>query len=131
MSLGGEIRGLGGEIPGLPPCMKHCACNQSLIPLATIIAHHLELPFEEKESSNLSVSYTFEQFINFHDKSKSDLSLQNVYVCVFPAPEARYTHWKQTVFYMEDCLTIKQGEQLMGLFSVSPNTRNKVSHVTW
>ena len=43
-----------------------------------------------------------------------------------PAPEARYTHWKQTVFYIEDCLTVKHGEQLTGLFSVAPNTRNKV-----
>ena len=43
-----------------------------------------------------------------------------------PAPEARYTHWKQTVFYVEDCLTVKLGEQLTGLFAVSPNTRNKV-----
>ena len=42
------------------------------------------------------------------------------------APEARYTHWKQTVFYIEDCLTVKHGEQLSGLFSVSPNPRNKV-----
>ncbi|CAI8056680.1 Protein arginine N-methyltransferase 1 [Geodia barretti] len=41
------------------------------------------------------------------------------------SPEARYTHWKQTVFYVEDCLTVKVGEQLTGLFAVSPNTRNK------
>lgn len=41
------------------------------------------------------------------------------------SPEARYTHWKQTVFYIEDCLTVKHGEQLTGLFSVAPNTRNK------
>jgi protein arginine N-methyltransferase 1 len=41
------------------------------------------------------------------------------------SPEARYTHWKQTVFYVEDCLTVKLGEQLTGLFAVSPNTRNK------
>lgn len=41
------------------------------------------------------------------------------------SPEARYTHWKQTVFYMEDCLTIKHGEQMLGTISVSPNSRNK------
>ena len=43
-----------------------------------------------------------------------------------PAPEARYTHWKQTVFYMEDCLTIKHGEQLLGTLGIAPNPRNKV-----
>lgn len=42
------------------------------------------------------------------------------------APEARYTHWKQTVFYIEDCFTIKQGEQILGTITVSPNPRNKV-----
>ena len=42
------------------------------------------------------------------------------------APEARYTHWKQTVFYIDDCITIKQGEQLVGTIAVSPNPKNKV-----
>ncbi len=42
------------------------------------------------------------------------------------APEARYTHWKQTVFYLEDCITIKHGEQLQGVIEVAPNPRNKV-----
>ena len=42
------------------------------------------------------------------------------------APEARYTHWKQTVFYIQDCITVKQGEQLSGLLSIAPNPRNKV-----
>lgn len=41
------------------------------------------------------------------------------------SPEARYTHWKQTVFYIEDCLTVKHGEQLTGQFSMAPNPRNK------
>lgn len=41
------------------------------------------------------------------------------------SPEARYTHWKQTVFYIDDCLTIKTGEQLSGLFSMAPNPKNK------
>lgn len=41
------------------------------------------------------------------------------------SPSSRYTHWKQTVFYIDDCLTIKQGEQLSGLISLAPNTKNK------
>ena len=45
------------------------------------------------------------------------------------APEARYTHWKQTVFYIDDCLTIKSGEQLSGVFSMAPNPKNKVRRV--
>jgi protein arginine N-methyltransferase 1 len=41
------------------------------------------------------------------------------------APEAPYTHWKQTVFYLEDYLTCKKGEELFGMFRMTPNDRNK------
>ena len=67
------------------------------------------------------------------------------------APEAPYTHWKQTVFYLEDYVTCKkvhqcplaivsfylvrfqmayesdsfQGEELRGNFTMRPNERNK------
>merc|ERR1719163_1004383 len=40
------------------------------------------------------------------------------------APEARYTHWKQTVFYLDDYLTCKKGDEVTGVFSMKPNTRN-------
>jgi len=40
------------------------------------------------------------------------------------APEAPYTHWKQTVFYMEDYLVCKTGEEVTGSFKMKPNTRN-------
>merc|ERR1719394_229847 len=39
-------------------------------------------------------------------------------------PEARYTHWKQTVFYLDDYLTCKKGDEVTGVFSMKPNTRN-------
>lgn len=40
-------------------------------------------------------------------------------------PESRYTHWKQTVFYMVDSITIKYGENITGEFTVQQNKRNK------
>jgi len=40
------------------------------------------------------------------------------------APEAPYTHWKQTVFYLEDYLTCKRGEEVYGVFKMKPNERN-------
>ena len=39
-------------------------------------------------------------------------------------PQAEATHWKQTVFYLEDYLTCTKGEELTGVFSLSPNERN-------
>jgi protein arginine N-methyltransferase 1 len=41
------------------------------------------------------------------------------------APEAPYTHWKQTVFYLEDYITAKKGEEIFGIFRMRPNLRNK------
>jgi protein arginine N-methyltransferase 1 len=41
------------------------------------------------------------------------------------APEAPYTHWKQTVFYLEDYITCKKGEEVYGTFRMKPNDRNK------
>lgn len=41
-------------------------------------------------------------------------------------PYAHYTHWKQTVFYMDDFITVKKGEEVNGAFHLKPNQRNIV-----
>merc|ERR1711890_211069 len=35
-----------------------------------------------------------------------------------------FTNWKQTVFYLDDYLTCKKGDEVTGVFSMKPNTRN-------
>lgn len=40
------------------------------------------------------------------------------------SPEAAYTHWKQTVFYFDEYLTVKKGEECRGVFQMKPNERN-------
>lgn len=40
------------------------------------------------------------------------------------SPEAQYTHWKQTVFYFDEYLTVKKNEEIFGTFSMKPNARN-------
>ncbi|XP_014390464.1 PREDICTED: protein arginine N-methyltransferase 1 [Myotis brandtii] len=40
------------------------------------------------------------------------------------SPESPYTHWKQTVFYMEDYLTVKMGEEIFGTIGMLPNAKN-------
>ncbi|KAJ3341711.1 type I protein arginine N-methyltransferase Rmt1 [Gonapodya sp. JEL0774] len=39
-------------------------------------------------------------------------------------PYAQYTHWKQTVFYLRDSLTIRQGEVIDGELECRPNAKN-------
>ena len=41
-------------------------------------------------------------------------------------PYSQYTHWKQTVFYFEDYLTVLKNEEINGVFSCKSNKRNKV-----
>jgi type I protein arginine methyltransferase len=40
------------------------------------------------------------------------------------APHCEYTHWKQTVFYLDDVLTLKQGEDISGEFKCKPGEKN-------
>ncbi|KAK3517304.1 hypothetical protein QTP70_002946 [Hemibagrus guttatus] len=42
------------------------------------------------------------------------------------APDAPSTHWKQTVFYLEDYLTVRRGEEILGSIAVKPNENNEV-----
>ncbi|KAL5728838.1 type I protein arginine methyltransferase [Ranunculus cassubicifolius] len=39
-------------------------------------------------------------------------------------PRSRATHWKQTVLYLEDVLTICEGEAVVGSMTVAPNKNN-------
>jgi protein arginine N-methyltransferase 1 len=41
------------------------------------------------------------------------------------APFSRYTHWKQTIFYLEEALTICAGETVSGEITCKPNKRNR------
>ena len=40
-------------------------------------------------------------------------------------PHTKYTHWKQTVFYIQDALTVEEGERITGVLSNKPSQKNK------
>lgn len=40
------------------------------------------------------------------------------------SPDSPYTHWKQTVFYLESYMTCRRDEIINGTFRVRPNPRN-------
>mmetsp|Transcript_17688 Transcript_17688/g.23413 ORF Transcript_17688/g.23413 Transcript_17688/m.23413 type:complete len:500 (+) Transcript_17688:248-1747(+) len=40
------------------------------------------------------------------------------------APFAQYTHWKQTIFYLPETLTVCEGEVIEGNISCTPNSKN-------
>ncbi|RHZ61936.1 uncharacterized protein CDV56_107236 [Aspergillus thermomutatus] len=39
-------------------------------------------------------------------------------------PHAKYTHWKQTVFYLRDVLTVEEEESVSGILENRPNDKN-------
>jgi len=45
-------------------------------------------------------------------------------IVISTAPTATYTHWKQTVFYIEDILTVNEGEHIVGYLACKPNDKN-------
>ncbi|PKI62046.1 hypothetical protein CRG98_017419 [Punica granatum] len=45
-------------------------------------------------------------------------------ISVFLRPRSRATHWKQTVLYLEDVITICEGETIVGSMTVAPNKKN-------
>ncbi|KAF2084815.1 S-adenosyl-L-methionine-dependent methyltransferase [Saccharata proteae CBS 121410] len=40
-------------------------------------------------------------------------------------PHTKYTHWKQTVFYLNDVLTVEAGDKITGVLENKPNEKNK------
>ena len=39
-------------------------------------------------------------------------------------PRSRYTHWKQTVFYLNEALTLHKGEVIEGVVACARNDKN-------
>lgn len=40
------------------------------------------------------------------------------------SPHAKYTHWKQTVLYLPEALSMRKGEALRGTIEIRPNRKN-------
>ncbi|KAH9762837.1 protein arginine N-methyltransferase 1.1 [Citrus sinensis] len=67
------------------------------------------------------------QLLKTMDISKmgpGDASFTAPFKLVAQRPKSRATHWKQTVLYLEDVLTICEGEAISGSLTVAPNKKN-------
>lgn len=55
-----------------------------------------------------------------------DVTFSNVHqpVHMTTSPQSKYTHWKQTVFYLNEPLQCLKGDTLRGEISCAPNERN-------
>merc|ERR1712226_1434243 len=71
------------------------------------------LEITKKDYVQALVTYFDVAFTHCHQKTKFSTS-----------PFAVPTHWRQTVFYLEDYMTAQQGEVICGSFRMWPNDRN-------
>jgi protein arginine N-methyltransferase 1 len=45
-------------------------------------------------------------------------------ITITTGPQHKYTHWKQTVFYLEDILQVCSGDKISGTIGCKPNAKN-------
>merc|ERR1712130_960232 len=62
--------------------------------------------------------------IDIQTCTKEDIPFTSPFHLQIKRNDYMYTHWKQTVFYLDDYLTCKKGDEVTGVFSMKPNTRN-------
>ncbi|KAG9048743.1 hypothetical protein FS837_012106 [Tulasnella sp. UAMH 9824] len=60
-------------------------------------------------------------FIGWFD---TEFSCLHVPMRFSTGPHAKYTHWKQTVFYTREAVAVSTNEEINGTIKVSPNARN-------
>ena len=84
-------------------------CTKEEIPFNT--PFHLQI--KRDDSLHALVTFFNIEFTKCHHK-----------VAFSTSPEAKPTHWKQTVFYLDKEVKIRKGDEVSGEFSMKPNTRN-------
>jgi len=82
----------------------------------------LDIPFSTKFNLKLKRNDYIQALVTFFN---IEFTKCHKRVGFSTAPEAPYTHWKQTVFYLDEYITAKKGEEIFGMFRMKPNTRNK------
>lgn len=95
------------------------ACPVLNIDLYTVTKEQLDfsapftLTINRDEYCHAFVAYFTVEFSKTHTK-----------LMFSTGPRSEYTHWKQTVFYLEDPMTVTAGETVTGTITVNRNNKN-------
>jgi len=76
-------------------------------------ASDFELNIKRNDYCHALVAYFNVEFSKTHTQLKFSTG-----------PRSKYTHWKQTVFYLDDQVMVNAGEKLQGNISVKRNSKN-------
>ncbi len=80
-----------------------------------------DLDFEAKFSLRVRRDDYVHAFVSYFDVLFSKCHTRTGFTT---APFAEYTHWKQTVFYVDKPLTVSKGTHIKGQLSVKRNAKN-------
>ena len=118
-------------------CIKEIALREPLVDTVELrsvvcdpaVVKHLDLLTVKKEDltfgSDFSLRVTRNDYVHAF-LGWFDIGFEACHkpVRFSTGPHSRYTHWKQTVFYTPQTLTVSQGETIQGHLTCAPNARN-------
>lgn len=118
-------------------CIKDIALREPLVDTVELKAvvtdpcliKHIDLNTVKKEDLTFKSSFTLKAtrddyvhaFLAWFDIS---FNACRVPVKFSTGPHAKYTHWKQTVFYTPETLAVASGDEITGELTCAPNARN-------
>jgi protein arginine N-methyltransferase 1 len=118
-------------------CLRQVAIREPLVDVVDqkmVVSNHcqlLEVDLNTLKKEDLSFEREFELQVRHDDYVHAVVTFFTVEFSrchkrtwFSTAPEAPYTHWKQTVFYLNEYATVKKGEVITGKFSLKQNSRN-------
>ncbi|KAI0058698.1 protein arginine N-methyltransferase [Artomyces pyxidatus] len=118
-------------------CIKDIALREPLVDTVDLkavvtdpcVLKHIDLTTAKKEdltfSSPFQLKATRNDFVHAF-LAWFDISFECTHkkVSFSTGPHAKYTHWKQTVFYTPSTITISDGQTITGQLTCAPNARN-------
>ncbi|EMD37351.1 hypothetical protein CERSUDRAFT_135901 [Gelatoporia subvermispora B] len=118
-------------------CIKDIALREPLVDtveLKSVVSDpcmikHIDLRTVKKEDLTFTVPFSLTATRNDYAHAFLawfDIAFECTHTKVkfSTGPHAKYTHWKQTVFYTPETLTVSEGQQITGRLSCAPNERN-------
>jgi len=118
-------------------CLRHVAIREPLVDVVDqkmVVSNHcqlLEVDLNTLKKEDLAFDVPYELQVRHDDYVHAVVTFFTVEFSkchkktgFSTSPDAPYTHWKQTVFYLNDYATVKKGEVITGRFSLKQNSRN-------
>ncbi|KAF8520361.1 protein arginine N-methyltransferase [Hysterangium stoloniferum] len=118
-------------------CIKDIALREPLVDTVDLkavvtnpcVIKHIDLLTAKKEDLTFRAPFTLSSTRNDYIHAFLawfDISFECTHkkVKFSTGPHAKYTHWKQTVFYTPSTLTVSEGQKVNGVVTCAPNARN-------